>query len=116
MVVAGEGGGTDAGEEGGLVAGADLVIGELGEEVWWDPGRQTPGCVHYEVPRFQFEGRFCLLLPWRNKLLYRSEEYCARERLWLGAPRAERSKAERQVEDDRIEESWEDWKDDSELE
>ena len=114
VVGAGEGGGggADAGEGGGVVAGADLVIGELGEEVWWDGSLQSPGCRHWDGPK----GTFCLLRPGRGKALYRSEEYCARDRLWLGPPVAERSEAEGQVHGDGTEESWEDWEDESELE
>lgn len=108
VVIAGESGGTDAAEGAGSVAGADLVIGELGSEMWWDWGRfETSGCQHWDGPK----GRFCLLRPERDMALYWSEDYCARDRLWLGPPIAERPKAESQVHGDRTEESWEDWED-----
>ena len=92
-----------------MVAGVDLVIGELGREMWWDWGElESPGCRHWDAPK----GRFCLLRPERRGMaLYRSEEYCARERLWLGPP-----VAERQVHEDRAGERWEDWEDESDLE
>ena len=113
MVVAGEGAGSGAGERGGSLAGADLVIGELGSEMWWDWGRlQTPGCQHWDGPK----GRFCLLRPERARALYQSEDYCARDRLWLGPPIAERPMAESRVHGDRTEESWEDWEDEPGLE
>lgn len=94
--------------------GADLVIGELGEEMWWDWRRlESPGCRHWSGAK----GVFCLLRPERRAMsLYRSEEYCARDRLWLGPPRAERPEVQRQVHGDGTQESWEDWEDDSGLE